>query len=153
MTEIVQPTLVDSGSMRPALGASYLTSTHLFTFHSLSMHSSQEYGQQYRHMQPSWGQAGCSSDGLKYPTHSMTYVYTPPAYHLCLDHVADCLVEGVHLVGLEVAYDGSDVVQNVFNERHHLQLLHLDKVSPTLLCNLNECVTCHVLYTVVGFYK
>ena len=46
-------------------------------------------------------------------------------YHLCLYHIADGLVEGVHLVGCQVADDGADVVQDLLDERHHLQRLNL----------------------------
>lgn len=74
------------------------------------------------------------------------------SYHLCLDHVADSLIEGVHLVWLEVTDDGPDVVQDVLNEWHHLQCLDLDKVSPTFLGYLDERVARHVLYTIVSFW-
>lgn len=46
-------------------------------------------------------------------------------HHLCLYHVANSLVEGVDLVGLEVTDDGTDVVQYLFDEWHHLQTLYL----------------------------
>lgn len=44
---------------------------------------------------------------------------------LCLDHVSHSLVERVHLVRLEVADDGSDVVENLFYEWHHFLRLDL----------------------------
>ena len=71
-------------------------------------------------------------------------------HHLCLNHVADGLVEGVDLVRLEVADDGSDVVEDLFDERHHLQLLDLHEMAATLLSYLDERVASHVLDAVVG---
>lgn len=49
----------------------------------------------------------------------------PPTHHLCLYHIADCLVKGVHLLWLKVHDDGTDVVQYLFNEWHYLQGLYL----------------------------
>lgn len=72
-------------------------------------------------------------------------------YHLCLYHVADCLIKRVDLVRLEVTDDGPNVVQDLLNEWHHFERLHLDKMASALLCYLDECVTRHVLYTIVGF--
>ena len=71
-------------------------------------------------------------------------------HHLCLNHVADGLVEGVDLVRLEIADDGSDVVEDLLDERHHLQLLNLHEMAATLLSYLDERVASHVLDTVVG---
>ena len=51
---------------------------------------------------------------------------------------------------LEVADDGSDVVEDLFDERHHLQLLDLHEMAATLLSYLDERVASHVLDTVVG---
>ena len=74
-------------------------------------------------------------------------------HHLCLYHVPDGLVEGVDLVGLEVTDDGPDVVQDLLDVRHHLEWLHLDKMSPTLLGNLDKRVTRHVLDSIMSFCR
>ena len=44
-------------------------------------------------------------------------------YNLCLDHVANSLVESMNMMRLKVTNNGTDVVQYFFNERHHLQRL------------------------------
>ena len=54
---------------------------------------------------------------------------------------------------LKITDNGSDVVEYLLNERHDLQRLDLDKVSPTLLSYLDECVTCHVLDTIVSLCR
>ena len=41
------------------------------------------------------------------------------------DHVPNRLIEGLHLLGLEVADDGVDPTQQLIDERHHLT--HLKK--------------------------
>ena len=46
-------------------------------------------------------------------------------HHLGLYHVAYSLIEGVHVMGLEITDDGPDVVQDLFNEWHHLHGLNL----------------------------
>lgn len=56
-----------------------------------------------------------------------------------------------YLLGLEVTDDSVDVVEDLINEGHHLSHLHLDKMPPTLLSNLNERVTRHVLHSIMGF--
>lgn len=53
------------------------------------------------------------------------------------------------LLRLEVTDDGVDVVEDLVNEGHHLTHLNLDKVTSTLLGNLDEGVTCHVLHAIV----
>ena len=55
-----------------------------------------------------------------------------------------------YLLGLQVTDDGVDVAQDFVYEGHHLAHLHLHKVAPALLCDLDECVARHVLHTVVG---
>ncbi len=42
------------------------------------------------------------------------------AHHLCLNHVADALIEGVNLQRLKVTDDCSDVVQDLLYEGHDL---------------------------------
>lgn len=94
------------------------------------------------------------------------------------DHVAHCLIKSVHLrrhkavsqtrlcastrglnesrartdlLRLQVTDDGVDVVEDLINKGHHLSHLDLDEMTPTLLGDLDEGVTCHVLNTVVSF--
>ena len=55
------------------------------------------------------------------------------------------------LVGLQVTDDGTDVVQDLLDEGHHFERLHLDKMAPALLSYLDKCVARHVLYTIMGF--
>jgi hypothetical protein len=52
---------------------------------------------------------------------------------------------------LEVTDNGVDAVENFFNEGHHLSHLHLYKVAPALLSDLDEGVTRHVLHAIVRF--
>ena len=40
-----------------------------------------------------------------------------------------CLIEGLHLLGLEVADDGVDPTQQLVDERHHLT--HLERTIET----------------------
>ena len=54
------------------------------------------------------------------------------------------------LLRLKVTDDGVDVVENLVDEGHHLSHLHLDKMAPALLGDLDEGVTGHVLNTIVG---
>lgn len=56
-----------------------------------------------------------------------------------------------YLLGLQVTDDGVDVVEDLINEGHHLPHLHLHKMPPALLSDLNECVTRHVLHSIMGF--
>ena len=58
-----------------------------------------------------------------------------------------------YLLGLEVTDDGVDVVEDLVDEGHHLAHLHLDKVSPALLGDLDEGVARHVLHAIVGLCK
>ena len=41
------------------------------------------------------------------------------------DHEADSLVKCVHLLWLQITYNGADIVQYLFNEGHNLPNLHL----------------------------
>lgn len=86
-----------------------------------------------------------------------TYIYVivhlVSSHRLSLDHVADSLIESVHLVRLQVTHNGPDVVEDLFNERHDLQWLHLHKVPPTFLGNLDKRITRHILYTVMSFWR
>lgn len=61
-----------------------------------------------------------------------------PVYH-CAD-----------LLRLEVADDGVNVVEDFVDEGHHLSHLHLNKVAPALLGNLDERVTGHILNSIMG---
>ena len=88
---------------------------------------------------------------MKHNRQTLSVQFRQTPHRLSLDHVADSLIEGVHLMGLQVAHDGSDVIEDLLNERHHLQLLHLHKMPPTLLSYLDERVARHVLNTVVSF--
>lgn len=54
------------------------------------------------------------------------------------------------LLRLQVADDGVDVVEDLVDERHHLAHLDLNKMAPTLLCNLDKGVTGHVLHAVMS---
>lgn len=56
-----------------------------------------------------------------------------------------------YLLGLQVTDDGVDIVEDLINEGHHLSHLHLHEMPSALLSDLNECVTCHVLNSIVGF--
>lgn len=56
----------------------------------------------------------------------------------------------MYLLGLEVTDDGVDVVEDLVDEGHHLAHLHLDKVAPALLGDLDEGVARHVLHAVVS---
>ena len=74
-------------------------------------------------------------------------------YHwvsLCRNHVADCFVERVHLMRLQVADDRVDVVNDLLDEGHVLAKLNRDKVAATLLSDLDERVARHVLNSLVG---
>lgn len=54
------------------------------------------------------------------------------------------------LLRLKVTDDRVNVVEDLIDEGHHLSHLHLDKVAPTLLGNLNEGVARHVLNSIMG---
>jgi hypothetical protein len=56
----------------------------------------------------------------------------------------------VYLLGLEVTDDGVDVVEDLVDEGHHLAHLHLDKMATALLGDLDESVTRHILYPIMG---
>lgn len=60
--------------------------------------------------------------------------------------VCDC----ADLLWLEVTDDGVNVVEDLVDERHHLSHLHLDEVAPALLSDLDECVTGHILNSIMG---
>ena len=51
---------------------------------------------------------------------------------------------------LEVTDGGSDVVEDLLNERHHFHELNLHKVTSTFLSYLDERVARHVLDTIVS---
>lgn len=88
---------------------------------------------------------------------------------LCRDHVADSFIECVdlyqvslinhgqgegiciYLLRHEIGCDAVNRFENFINERSKFALLLLDKVALALLRNLDERVTGHVLYTLVGF--
>ena len=68
-----------------------------------------------------------------------------------LNDVTDLLsVLVYYLLGLQVTDDGVDVAQDLVYEGHHLAHLHLHKVAPALLCDLDEGVARHVLHAIVG---
>ena len=54
-----------------------------------------------------------------------------------------------YLLWLQIADDRVDAVQYLLNERHHFPDLNLHEMAPTLLGDLDERVTGHVLDTVV----
>ena len=80
-------------------------------------------------------------------------VHLVSSHRLSLDHVAHSLIESVHLVRLQVTHNGTDVVEDLFNERHDLQWLNLHKVPPTFLGNLDKRITRHILYTIMSFWR
>lgn len=59
----------------------------------------------------------------------------------------------MYLLGLEITDDGVDVVEDLVDEGHHLAHLHLDKVAPALLGDLDEGVARHVLHAVVSLCR
>lgn len=54
-----------------------------------------------------------------------------------------------NLLRLQVTNDSVDVIEDLVDEGHDLPDLHLNKMSPALLCNLDERVARHVLHTVM----
>ena len=66
------------------------------------------------------------------------------------DHVADGLVKGVDLLGLQVADDRVDVAQEFIDKGHHFADLDLNELPATLLGDLDERVARHVLDALVG---
>ena len=58
-----------------------------------------------------------------------------------------------YLLGLQVTDDGVDVAQDLVYEGHHFAHLHLHKVAPALLGDLDEGVASHVLHAVVGLWR
>ena len=58
-----------------------------------------------------------------------------------------------YLLWLQITDDGVDAVEDFLNEGHDLPDLHLHKVTPAFLCDLDESVAGHVLYTIMGLCK
>lgn len=61
------------------------------------------------------------------------------------------LVECVHLMGLQVADDCIDVVEDLFDEGDGLAYLDLDKVTTAFLRDFDKCIASHVLHALVSF--
>lgn len=88
-----------------------------------------------------------SSSEIRFPrpTEHSARFYSPS----CEDARAIFAPLRTDLLRLQVADDGVNVIEDLVDEGHDLPDLHLNKMPPAFLGNLDERVACHVLHAVM----
>ena len=93
----------------------------------------------------------CTTDRLVRKRHEfLNQSLLNPRLTLCTNHIATGFVERMNLLRGQVTGDTLHATDDLIDERFGLSRLKRYEMSFTLLGNLDERVTCHVLHTCCG---